>query len=136
MPIVFLGFDEVLIVHRDQIARYGGSAGVRDEGLLKSAIGTVEATFGGEWLHEFPHGMAAAYLFHIAANHPFVDGNKRAAFASALAFLDANDHSLDVDHARAYEMVLSVARGEMDKDAVIEFFHQHVKPVPTPPAAD
>jgi death-on-curing protein len=128
VAITFLGFDEVLLVHRDQIARYGGSAGVRDEGLLKSAIGTVEATFGGEWLHEFPHGMAAAYLFHIAANHPFIDGNKRAAFACALTFLDQNGYRLEVEHDAAYDLVLSVARGETDKATVIEFFRQHVKP--------
>ncbi|MEA2710010.1 MAG: death on curing protein [Phycisphaerales bacterium] len=132
MAIIFLAFDDVLVVHRDQIARYGGSAGVRDEGLLKSAIGTVEATFAGEWLHEFPHGMAAAYLFHIAANHPFIDGNKRAGFACALAFLDQNGSRFDAGHARALEMVLSVARGEMEKEAVIDFFRQHVKPA-TPP---
>jgi death-on-curing protein len=77
--------------------------------------------------------MAAAYLFHVAANHPFIDGNKRAAFVCALAFLDLNGYRLDVDHATAYEMVLSVARGEMDKPAVVEFFRQHVKPLETPP---
>ena len=128
MAIIFLGFDDVLAVHRDQIARYGGSAGLRGEGLLRSAIGTVEASFGGSLLHEFPHGMAAAaYLFHLAANHPFVDGNKRVGFACALTFLELNGYRLAVDQLVAQEMVLNVARGEMQKEAVIEFFRAHVK---------
>lgn len=127
MVITFLDFDDVLTVHRDQIARYGGSAGLRDEGLLRSAIGTVEATFGGIWLHEFPHGMAAAYLFHLAANHPFVDGNKRVGFACALTLLELDGFRLAVDQLVAQEIVLAVAHGEMEKEAVTEFFRAHVK---------
>ena len=86
-------------------------------------------TFGGQWLHEFPHGMAAAFLFHICANHPFIDGNKRAAFATALFFLDVNGYDLDANQQDAEKLVLGVARGEVEKPAVIEFFRQHVKPL-------
>ncbi|MEO6435663.1 MAG: type II toxin-antitoxin system death-on-curing family toxin [Tepidisphaeraceae bacterium] len=126
MSIVFLDIEDVLIVHRNQIQLYGGDFGLRDEGLLRSAIGTVRASFGGQWLHEFPHGMAAAYLFHICSNHPFVDGNKRAAFASALAFLDLNGCDLHLPLDAATEFVLKIARGEVEKAAVLELMRKHV----------
>ncbi|HEU4394714.1 MAG TPA: Fic family protein, partial [Planctomycetota bacterium] len=70
----FLGLDEVLEIHRDQIARYGGRPGVRDMGLLESALAMPRAGAAGQWFHADLHEMAAAYLFHIAQNHPIVDG--------------------------------------------------------------
>ena len=79
-----------------------------DEGLLRSAIATAQMTFGGNWLHGFPHGMARAYAFHICANHPFVDGKKRTAFAAALFFLDVDGFDLDCTEQEAEELVLSV----------------------------
>ena len=126
MPIVFLDFDEVLAVHRNQIKLHGGDAGLRDEGLLRSAIGQVHAAFGGQWLHEFPHGMAAAYLFHICSNHPFIDGNKRAAFATAMAFLDVNGFDFDLAAEAAEQLVLGIARGEVTKDSLIDLMRQHI----------
>ncbi|HYQ81440.1 MAG TPA: Fic family protein, partial [Anaeromyxobacteraceae bacterium] len=72
----FLTLDEVLALHADQIGRYGGSPGLRDLGLLESALAAPRATFGGEHLHGSLPEMAAAYLFHLVRNHPFVDGNK------------------------------------------------------------
>ena len=69
------------------MARYGGLPGLRDEGLLESAVAQAVATFGGEYLHNDIFQMAAAYLFHIVQNHPFVDGNKRAGAAAAVVFL-------------------------------------------------
>ncbi len=73
----FLSLEDVLEMHLDQIRRYGGSAEVRDMGLLESAIAMPQATYAGENLHEDVYSMAAAYFFHIVQNHPFVDGNKR-----------------------------------------------------------
>ena len=72
----FLTLDEVLEIHRDQIERYGGAAGIRDLGLLQSALAQPSATFGGQYLHADLHEMAAAYLYHLVQNHPFLDGNK------------------------------------------------------------
>ena len=81
----FLTLEDVLFLHDDRIARYGGTLGIRDVGLLQSALGMPSATFSGALLHEgMPH-MAAAYLFHIAKNHSFLDGNKRTALAAAIA---------------------------------------------------
>jgi death-on-curing protein len=74
MEIVFLSFAEVIEIHQDQIHRYGGESGLRDMELLKSALGMPSATFGGQFLHTDIYEMAAAYLFHLVQNHPFVDG--------------------------------------------------------------
>ena len=87
MTIVFIDLSAARQIHRDQIDLYGGDTGILNEDLLQSALAVPRATFGGEWLHEFPHGIASAYLFDIAANHPFSDGNKRAGLATALTFL-------------------------------------------------
>jgi death-on-curing protein len=77
MTIVFIDEATALQIHENQIERYGGEASVRDLNLLQSALAMPRATFGGEWLHTFPAGMAAAYLYHLVGNHPYVDGNKR-----------------------------------------------------------
>jgi death-on-curing protein len=87
MPkITFLNLGEVLEIHRDQIARYGGSSGLRDLNLLKSAVAMPQATFDGEFLHTDIFEMAAACLFHIVGNHPFLDGNKRVGAVACLVF--------------------------------------------------
>ncbi len=77
----FLTLAEVIEIHVDQIKRYGGRQGIRDFGLLESALAQPEASFGGEWLHRDVYEMAAAYAYHICQNHPFIDGNKRTALA-------------------------------------------------------
>lgn len=101
MDPCFLTLDEVLALHEDQIRRYGGAIGLRDAGLLSSAVATPRATFAGELLHGTLVEIAAAYLYHLARNHPFVDGNKRTALAACLAFLWLNDPC----GARAYDAV-------------------------------
>ena len=117
---LFLSLDEVLAIHADQIRRYGGSHGVRDMALLNSALAMPRATFGGTYLHGSPAEMAAAYLFHVAKNHPFVDGNKRAALASALAFLWLNDLRLEADDGALTDLVYGIAEGRLAKpDAAV-----------------
>lgn len=86
ISIQFLTVDEVIELHEMQIERYGGSEGIRDRNLLESAVLMAQASFGGEYVHSDIYKMAAAYAFHIAENQPFIDGNKRAALASALVF--------------------------------------------------
>ncbi|MBE0585562.1 MAG: type II toxin-antitoxin system death-on-curing family toxin [Desulfofustis sp.] len=114
----FLTLSEVLEIHRDQISRYGGTTGIRDIELLKSALGTPMATYSGEFLHTDVYEMAAAYLFHLVKNHPFLDGNKRVGAVAALVFLLLNGHCFDAPEEDFTEMVLSVARGEIDKAEV------------------
>ena len=75
---VFLSLSEVVALHQEALKRYGGLDGVRDMGLVESAIAMPQTSFGGEFLHAFPFEMAAAYAYHIAENQPFVDGNKAA----------------------------------------------------------
>jgi death-on-curing protein len=119
---LFLTLDEVLAIHRDQIERYGGSAGVRDWGLLKSALAMPAAAFGGAFLHTTLHEMAAAYLFHLVQNHPFIDANKRVGAVTADVFLALNDVQLVAEQEHYAELVLAVARGESSKSTVAEFF--------------
>jgi len=121
----FLNLAEVLEIHRDQIDRYGGSSGIRDMGLLQSALATPAAYFGGSFLYVDLFEMAAAYLFHIVRNHPFVDGNKRTGAVAALIFLSLNDIEIEADEDSFEKMVLTVAAGQADKRAVTEFFREH-----------
>jgi death-on-curing protein len=121
----FLTLDEVLAIHADQIRLYGGASGIRDLPLLSSGIAMPETTFDGEYLHGNEFEMAAAYLFHIARNHPFLDGNKRTALMSALVFLGLNGQRLVAEPDSLYELVDGVATGEVDKSGVAVFFRDH-----------
>ena len=125
---VFLTLDEVLAIHADQIRRYGGSHGVRDLGLLSSAVAMPQASFGGVYLHTSLAEMAAAYLFHIAQNHPFVDGNKRAALAAAFAFIWLNDRRLEAGEDELTELVMGIAAGRLSKADAAVFINGHVRP--------
>jgi len=111
----FLTLDEVLGIHADQIRAYGGRAGVRDLDLLRSALAMPETTFDGEYLHPTVFEMAGAYLFHIARNHPFVDGNKRTALMCSLVFLGLNGERLEAEPNELYQLVDGVAAGSVDK---------------------
>jgi death-on-curing protein len=123
--IDFLKSADVLFAHADQIARYGGDPGVRDMGLLESAIAQPPATFGGTYLHEFPFEMAAAYLFHIVQNHPFVDGNKRSRAVAALLFLELNNIAIDAPVGSIYEQTIAVANSLAGKRELTDFFRIH-----------
>ena len=117
MPIPnFVSKSMVLSIHARQIERFGGTSGVRDEGLLESALAQPQATFGGQLLHPTITEQAAAYLYHLAMNHPFIDGNKRTAFAVADTFLRVNGCALNLTDDRAYDLVMQVARGTMTKE--------------------
>lgn len=112
----FLSFTEVELIHADQIASFGGTAGIRDIGLLESALAQPEATFAGELLHPTLFDQAAAYLYHLSRNHPFIDGNKRTAFAVMDTFLELNGYTLTLTNDQIYELVLRVAQGQMNKE--------------------
>lgn len=128
MTPVFLDLTQVLEIHRDQIERYGGTLGVRDTGLLESAVAMPQAGFGDQYFHTDIFEMAAAYLFHIVNNHPFVDGNTRAAAMTAYAFLNLND--FDIDHALegAFgDLVLALATGTAERHDAATFFRKHAR---------
>jgi death-on-curing protein len=120
----FLLIEEVLGIHAHQIEMYGGSFGVRDAGLLLSAVAAPQASFAGELFHGTLFEMAAAYLFHVARNHPFIYGNKRAALAAALVFLELNDVSIDAPDEELVGMVVRVATGEESKASAAVFLER------------
>ncbi len=121
MSFLFLTLDEVLVAHEEQIRLFGGASGIRDPSLLLSAMGNVEATFGGVFLHETIFEMAAAYLYGICRNHPFVDGNKRTALSAALTFLDTNQIEVHAGQNELVDLVISVAEGKISKAAAAVF---------------
>lgn len=118
MQPYFLTLEDVLEIHADQIKRYGGKSGIRDKNLLLSAIAQPYSTFDGQHLHKTLHDKAAAYLFHICQNHPFIDGNKRAALVSALIFLAMNHQAIDYNEKTLELLTFSVAEGKIKKDEI------------------
>ena len=98
-----------MLILQDQIRRYGGAYGVRDPGLLSSAMAMPIATFEGKYLHKDVFEQAAAYAFHLCQNHPFLDGNKRTALASALVFLSLNGIELEDPKEELYDLMMSVS---------------------------
>lgn len=121
----FLTFAEAIEIHDYQIEHFGGASGLRDIELLKSAIGMPSATYGGNFLHPSIYEMAAAYLFHLVENHPFVDGNKRVGAMAALIFLDLNGINFNASDEEFTAMVLRVASGKMLKAEITLFFKAH-----------
>jgi len=124
----FLTLTEVIAIHRDQIARYGGAEGVRDWAGLQSALAMPAAGVAGQYLHGDLCEMAAAYLFHLVRNLPFLDGNKRVGAVAADVFLAMNDVRLTAREDAYADLVLSVARGETPKSTVAEFFRGNTQP--------
>ncbi len=117
MPL-FLSSRQIMQIHSFSIRRFGGEDGIRDAGLLDSAINAPSAGMDGTYFHEDIFAMAAAYLFHIAMNHPFVDGNKRTAALAALAFLEQNMFTINLPEPALAELVIAVTEGRADKAAV------------------
>jgi death-on-curing protein len=119
----WLDTDIVLDIHAEQLAVFGGGDGIRDLGLLESALARP--------LNKFAYGetdlaaLAAAYAFGVARNHPFVDGNKRAAFGSMVVFLGLNGIDLDVPPEDATAIILEVAAGEIDEDGLARWLRDN-----------
>ena len=121
---IFLTLAEVFEIHTDQIKRYGGEEGLRDLGLLESALAQPEATFAGEWLHKDLYEMAAAYAYHLCQNHPFMDGNKRVALACALVFLEINGVSVMDPKGSLKAAMLSMASSKMSKQVFTDLIRK------------
>lgn len=131
MPPKFLTLSEILEFHQDLIAAFGGSPGVRDLGMAESAVAMPQAGAGDEFFHAFPFEMAAAYAYHIAQNHPFIDGNKRTALTAALTFLEVNKYAVMGGEETLEEATRKVASGKLDKKgfaAILEqVYREHKK---------
>lgn len=118
--IEFLTLAEIIEIHKNQLSNYGGEEGIRDISLLSSAIAMPKSTFEGNYLHKDLFEIAAAYVYHISQNHPFVDGNKRTALVSGLIFLDFNNIYLDDPKEELYKMMMNTASGKMNKNKIAE----------------
>jgi death-on-curing protein len=112
----FLTLAEVVDIHAFQLEQHGGRPGLRDPGLLESAIAVPQSTFGGELLHPTLFAMAAAYAYHIAENQPFIDGNKRAALGAALVFLDINGVAIEDPKGRLYDAMIDISARKLSKE--------------------
>ena len=117
----FLSQRFVLTYQARLIDVFGGSHGLRDVGLLESALAQPEATFCGTYLHEDVYAMAAAYGYHLCQNHAFVDGNKRIAAVAMATFLAINGHELVVDEVELYQAIIAVADGRLDKHGLAQW---------------
>lgn len=124
---ILLTVEQVRTIHKNSIARFGGAPDIRDEGLLESAVSMPGATFGGQYLHDGLVPMAAAYLFHICKNHAFVDGNKRAALASAETFLVLNGRRFVASEDELEQITLGVADGTIGKEALTKMLRKIIK---------
>lgn len=127
MSLEFLSRMAVEVMHAEQLRRHGGAFRLRDENALESVLASAEnkAHYGDPTIHE----LAAAYVFGIARNHAFVDGNKRTAIVAAGAFLIINGYALTADNGTAYEFVMGVAAGEIDETGAAAFLRDHTEPV-------
>jgi death on curing protein len=103
-------------IHAEAIARFGGSDGVRDSALLESAVAAPQASFGGRSPYQDLTEVAAAYLYYLCRNHPFIDGNKRAALGSCIVFLRLNGIEPKPDGSDWEELVLAIASGNLDRE--------------------
>lgn len=122
--MMFLSVEEVIQIHDDLVSAYGGLHGIRDMGLLISAIEMPKAMMFGEYLHESIFDKAAAYLFHIVCNHAFIDGNKRTGAAVTLIFLFQNGNEVKYNMIDFEEMVCNVAQGNLLKEQISKFLEK------------
>jgi death on curing protein len=124
--IVWIDEREVRAMHLELIADHGGSAGMRDAGLLESALARPQniAAYGNPTLYE----LAAAYAFGLTRNRAFIDGNKRIAFAAMAVFLEVNGYELTAPQVEAYEAMLGLAAGEMTEVQLAAWLQKHVRP--------
>lgn len=118
---------QVLILHEWEISHWGGSQGVRDMGMLESAVGRPFATFGGQDLYKNIYLKAGAFIQSLVKNHPFVDGNKRTAFVGAAVFLLVNDVSIKATQKEVVKLMLRVANENLSVDEIAAWLKQHTK---------
>ncbi len=127
--VKFLKIDQVLFIHDQMVKRFGGSFGIRDLGLIESAVARPQATFGGEFLYATIFDKAAALLQSLLKNHPFVDGNKRTALTSAGLFLKINGYKLINSHQEEIEFAVEIDNGNLTVEQISKWLKEHSKKV-------
>jgi death-on-curing protein len=121
---VFIALEDALFFHQEEIKRAGGISGIRDQAALEAALGAPKASFGGAYLMDV-FEMAATYVESVCANHPFLDGNKRAGTACALTFLYLNGYEVDEHHDEELaDMILDLVCHRINKKAVSDYFRK------------
>lgn len=115
-------------IHTEALARFGGSDGIRDLALLESAVATPQATIGGRSPYADLPEMAAAYLFYLCRNHPFIDGNKRVALGACLLFLRLNEIQPEPDGPEWEALTFDVAASKLDRDETTTRLRQLLPP--------
>jgi death-on-curing protein len=125
--IRYLALIEVVELHRQIIEQSGGALGIRDRGALESALAQPRITFGGEYLYPTLVDKAAAISFSLIMNHPFIDGNKRIGHAAMEVFLVMNGYEIDADVDEQEVIILSLASGELEREAFTQWLKNHVK---------
>ncbi len=128
--IRFLSESIVLAIHDDLIRLYGGIYGVRDASALDSALHMPQAQFSGQFLHSTIFHMAAAYGFHLCQNHPFLDGNKRAAGMVMFTFLQLNGLEPTATEMDYYQTMMAVASGRMSKEQLADWLQAATNGIP------
>lgn len=128
----YLTVEEVLLVHARLIQRTGGSSGVRDLGLLESALARPRATFDGRALYPGLWHQAAALMHSLIRNHPFVDGNKRTALAAASLFLESNGYTLTATNREALDFTRQAAAGALEVEEMAAWLEAHSRHIGKP----
>ena len=126
---VYLSIEHVLKLHREQVAAYGGGTGLRDRGLLESAVARPAMTFGGDDLYPDVSSKAAALMHSLVLNHPFVDGNKRVGAHAAIVFVLANGWDCLATSEELIDVTLGVAQGKVAAEALAIWFRQRLRAV-------
>ena len=124
----YLTFAEVLELHQSVLERWGGAGGIRDLGILESALAQPRQSFGGQDLYPDLATKAAALCFSLVLNHPFIDGNKRIGHAAMETFLMVNDHELRAPVDEQERIMLDLAAGNFTRDSFVEWVKQHTGP--------
>jgi death on curing protein len=124
----FLSVEMVILYHDKLIDEYGGLKGIRDIGLLLSALEMPKSSIFGKDFHPSIFDKAAAYLFHIVCNHPFNDGNKRTGGFSAAVFLEINGINTDFSDKEYEHLIIGAAKSEVKKEEIARFFENANKP--------
>lgn len=125
---IWLGIELIERLHDRQLAEHGGPAGVRDRGMLESALGRAQQKFLYGGIDVDLPGLAAAYAFGLARNHPFVDGNKRTAAVACELFLELNGYLLVASDEDLYPVFVALAASELEEDQLAQWLRRHSRP--------
>lgn len=129
MKTKYISLDEVIAIHDNMISLYGGSHGIRDLGLVESAISRPKATFGGSDLYPDIFAKAAALFHSLMFNHAFVDGNKRTTISTTARFLNLNEYELDVSEREFVDFPLRVENNNLSLEEIAKWLEKNSKKI-------